>query len=184
MRLPEKGTLSILKKTQKTNKAKGVFPRHNYRIFATMYMEFSSRGERHGLRCVPKGIFLNPQPEPRFKYTGSFGITLYYQDFEAAVAFYTQVLGPVGYQEGDSTRGWNIGQGWLTLLRGNQGNPKNVETTFELDTVQQAEALQQAFIAAGAQGEEPSEQLMYMPVRIYPVTDPFGVDIMIFAKLI
>ena len=130
-----------------------------------------------------RAYFLNPQPEPRFTFRGNFGLTLYYQDFEAAVAFYEKTLGPAGYQEGDSTRGWRIGQGWLTLLRGNQGNPRNVETTFELDTVQQAEALQQAFIAAGAQGAEPSDQLMYMPVRICPVTDPFGVDVMIFAKI-
>ncbi|PKO08868.1 MAG: hypothetical protein CVU40_12780 [Chloroflexi bacterium HGW-Chloroflexi-2] len=126
---------------------------------------------------------LNPQPEARFKYTGSFGITLYYQDFEAAVAFYQQVLGPAGYQEGDSTRGWRIGAGWLTFLRGKQGNPQNVEISFELETVQEAEALQSVFIAAGASGPSPSDQLMYTPVRIFPVTDPFGVDVMIFAQL-
>ena len=130
-----------------------------------------------------QAYFLNPQPEARFKYTGSFGITLYYQDFEAAVAFYQQVLGPAGYQEGDSTRGWRIGAGWLTLLRGKQGNPRNVEISFELETVQEAEALQCAFVAAGANGPEPSDQLMYMPVRSCPVTDPFGVDVMIFAQL-
>lgn len=129
-----------------------------------------------------KAYFLNPQPQPRFKFTGSFGITLYYQNFEAAVAFYEQVLGSAGYQEGDSTRGWSVGQGWLTLLRGNQGNPRNVEISFELESVQEAEALQRAFITAGAQGSEPSDQLMYTPVRICPVTDPFGVDVMIFAK--
>lgn len=130
-----------------------------------------------------KAYFLKPQPEPRFKYTGSFGITLYYQDFEAAVAFYEQVLGPAGYQEGDSTRGWRIGEGWLTLLRGEHGNPRNMEIGFELETVQEAEALQRAFIAADASGPAPSDQLMYVPVRICPVTDPFGVDIMIFAAL-
>ncbi len=32
-------------------------------------------------------------------------------------------------------------------------------------------------------GPAPSDQLMYKPVRIYPVVDPFGVDIMIFAAL-
>lgn len=130
-----------------------------------------------------KAFFLNPQPEPRFSFSGNFGLTLYYQDFEDAIAFYTQVLGPSGYQEGNSTRGWRIGEGWLTLLRGKQGNPKNMEITFELKTVQEAEVLQRAFIQAGAQGSPPSDQLMYAPVRICPVTDPFGVDIMIFAKI-
>jgi len=131
-----------------------------------------------------KAYFLNPQPEPRFMFTGSFGMTLYYQDFEAAVAFYEQILGSAGYQEGDSTRGWSIGQGWLTFLRGKQGNPQNVEISFELETTQEAEALQRAFIAIGANGPEPSDQLMYVPIRSCPVTDPFGVDIMIFARLI
>lgn len=130
-----------------------------------------------------QAYFINPQPEPRFSFSGHFGLTLYYQDFEAAVAFYTQVLGPAGYQEGDSTRGWRIGAGWLTFLRGKQDNPRNVEITFEMETVQEAEKLQQAFITAGASGSAPSDQLMYAPVRICPVTDPFGVDIMIFAAL-
>jgi len=92
-------------------------------------------------------------------------------------------LGPAGYQEGDSTRGWWIGAGWLTFLRGKLGNPRNVEISFELETVQEAEALQRAFIAAGAKGPAPSDQLMYVPVRSCPVTDPFGVDVMIFAAL-
>ena len=130
-----------------------------------------------------KAYFLDPQPEARFAFCGNFGLTLYYQDFEDAVAFYTQVLGPAGYQEEDSTRGWKIGDGWLTLLRGKQGNPRNVEITFEMASPEQAERLQQAFIQAGAQGSAPSDQLMYAPVRICPATDPFGVDVMIFARL-
>ena len=130
-----------------------------------------------------KAYFLNPQPEARFVFRGNFGLTLYYQDFEDVVAFYTQVLGPAGYQEGESTRGWKIGDGWLTLLRGKQGNPRNVEITFEMASPEQAERLQQAFIQAGAKGSAPSDQLMYAPVRICPVTDPFGVDVMIFARL-
>lgn len=129
-----------------------------------------------------KAYFVNPQPEPRFHFTGIFGLTLYYQDFEAAVAIYEQVLGQAGYQEGTDTRGWCIGSGWLTLLRGKHGNPQNVEISFELDTPEAAAALQQAFIKAGALGTAPSDQLMYAPVRICQVTDPFGVDVMIFAK--
>lgn len=130
-----------------------------------------------------KAYFLNPQPDTRFAFCGNFGLTLYYQDFEAAVAFYEQVFGPAAYQEGDSTRGWRIGAGWLTFLRGKQGNPRNVEISFELETAQEAEALQQAFLQAGAQGSSPSDQLMYTPVRACPVTDPFGVDVIIFAQL-
>ncbi len=129
-----------------------------------------------------KKNFVNPQPEPRFKYTGIFGTTLFFQDYEAAVAFYEQVLGPAGYQEGSSTRGWKIGAGWLTLLRGKNGNPQNIEISFEMDSPEQADALQQEFTRAGAEGFPPEDTLMYVPVHICPVTDPFGVNVMIFAK--
>ncbi len=76
-----------------------------------------------------------------------------------------------------------VRQSWLTLLKGNKGNPTNVELTFELETAKEAEAMQQAFIREGASGQEPSDQLMYTPVRLCPVVDPFGVDVMIFAKI-
>ncbi len=130
-----------------------------------------------------KAFFADPAPEPRFRFRGSFGATLYFQDFEAAVAFYKRVLGPPAYKEGEHTRGWPVGTGWLTLLRGKRGNPQNVEITFEMEDVDQAEALQAAFIAAGAAGPSPSNQLMYRPVRSCPVVDPFGVEIMIAAPL-
>lgn len=142
----------------------------------------SSRQVYMDYETYQKENFIKPQPEPRYKYTGSFGITLYYQDYEQAVSFYEQVLGPAAYQEGDSTRGWKIGTGWLTLLRGKNGNPQNMEISFELDSPEQAAALQQAFIQAGAWGFPPEDTLMYEPVRVCPVRDPFGVDIMIFAK--
>jgi hypothetical protein len=58
-----------------------------------------------------------------------------------------------------------------------------VELTFELETAEEAEAMQRAFIQAGASGTEPSDQLMYVPVRVCPVVDPLGVNVMIFAKI-
>jgi hypothetical protein len=93
------------------------------------------------------------------------------------------VLGPPSYVEGDDTRGWPIGDGWLTLLRGRRGNPQNVEITLELGSVEEAESLQQAFLAAGGKGTPPSDQLMYRPVRCCPVEDPFGLEVMIIAPL-
>jgi hypothetical protein len=93
------------------------------------------------------------------------------------------VLGSPAYVEGEATRGWRIGSGWLTLLQGKQGNPRNVEIGFEVETPEEAEALQRTFLAAGAKGPEPSDQLMYRPVRYCPVQDPFGVEILIVAAL-
>lgn len=130
-----------------------------------------------------RAFFAQPAPEPRYPFRGSFGATLYYQDYAAAVAFYEKVLGPPAYVEGPDTRGWPIGGGWLTLLRATRGNPRNVEITLELETAWAAEALQQAFLAAGATGPAPSDQLMYRPIRSCPVVDPFGLEIMITAPL-
>ena len=127
--------------------------------------------------------YVTPAPEPRFNYRGLHGVTLYYQDYELAAAFYTQVLGNPAYVEGDSTRGWQVGETWLTLLRGKAGNPVNVEIQFVMETPAEAERLQQAFIAAGGSGPAPSDQLMYAPIRSCPVRDPFGVELMIFAAL-
>ena len=130
-----------------------------------------------------KNYFTDPPPEPRYNFSGVFGTTLFYEDYQAAIAYYEQVLGPPAYVEGEGTRGWPIGQGWLTLLWGKSGNPQNVEITFVVSIPEEAEALQQALIAAGGSGPTPSDELMYEPVRYCAVTDPFGVRLLIIGAL-
>lgn len=130
-----------------------------------------------------KAFFVEPVPQQRFEFKNSFGTTVYFEDYEEAIAFYERVLGPPTYVEGEGTRGWPIGNGWLTLMKGSRGNPRNVEITLELESVDEAEALQAEFVGAGATGEAPSDQLMYRPVRCCPVVDPFGLEIMIVAPL-
>jgi hypothetical protein len=127
--------------------------------------------------------FVVPTPQPRYHFGGSFGVTLYFEDFDAAVEYYRQVLGPPAYVEGAGTRGWPIGSGWLTLLRGGAGNPRNVEVTFRMETPAEAERLQRAFIEAGGEGPTPTDQLMYEPIRSCPVRDPFGTELLIIAGL-
>jgi len=127
--------------------------------------------------------FTDPAPAPRYRFEGSFGVTLYFEDFEAAVAYYQEVLGPPAYVEGEGTRGWPIGAGWLTLLHGRSGSPQNVEVTFQMEEPDEAERLQRAFIDAGGEGPPPSDQLMYKPVRSCPVRDPFGTDLLIVSLL-
>lgn len=127
--------------------------------------------------------FADPQPEPRYDYKGLHGVTLYFQGYEAAVDVYSNALGPPAYLEGRGTRGWRIGNTWLTLLKGQDGNPANVEIIFLMNTPAEAEQLQAAFIAAGGTGEPPSDQLMYAPVRYCPVRDSFGTDILIYCYL-
>jgi len=126
--------------------------------------------------------FVEPAPEPRFDFAGVGGAVLYFADYDAAVAYYTEVLGPPEYVEGPATRGWRIGPHWLTLLAGGSGSPSNTEVAFELATPAEAERLQQAFVAAGATGADPSDALMYTPVRACPVTDPFGTEIMVYGR--
>lgn len=130
-----------------------------------------------------KAYFAKPQPQPRYQFSGAFGVTLYFEDYDDAVSYYQEVLGPPAYQEGAGTRGWPIGNGWLTLLQGKHGSPTNVEVMFVTGSVQEAEALQSAFIAAGGRGTPPSDQLMYTPVRSCPVVDPFGTELLIVSPL-
>jgi len=74
--------------------------------------------------------FTDAPPQPRYRFSGSFGVTLSFEAYDEAVAYYAEVLGPPAYVEGNGTRGWAIGAGWLTPLRGHAGNPCNVEVTL------------------------------------------------------
>lgn len=128
-------------------------------------------------------FFAEPPPQPRFGFAGLYGAVLYFSDYAEALAYYQRVLGPPAYVEGEDTHGWQIGNTWLTLLKGQTGNPQNVEVLFVMSSVQEAERLQAAFIEAGGAGETPTDQLMYEPVHYCPVRDPFGTNILIFCPL-
>lgn len=140
-----------------------------------------AQSTKEAYRAYRRAYFADPPPDPAFDFLGSFGITLYFEAYAAAVAYYTEVLGPPAYVEGEGTRGWPIGDGWLTLLRGRDGHPRNVEVTLEVASVAEAERLQQAFEDAGGQATPPSDQFMYRPIRACPVTDPFGTELLVIA---
>lgn len=127
--------------------------------------------------------FVKPQPESRFDFLGLNGIALFFEDYQAALDYYTAVLGPPAYVEGPYTRGWRLGNSWLTLFPSKGGNPRNVELTINMPTPEDAECLQRAFIEAGGTGQPPSDQLMYEPVRYCAVVDPFGTEIIIISRL-
>lgn len=127
--------------------------------------------------------FVDPLPLPPYNFSGVFGVTLYFEDYEAAVAYYSEVLGPPAYLEGTGTRGWSIGGGWLTLLKGKAGNPCNIEVTFVVAAPSEADELQKAFIQAGGKGPPPSNEWMYQPVRFCSVVDPFGTSLLIISSL-
>ncbi|MFN2250401.1 MAG: hypothetical protein ACK2UL_00675 [Anaerolineae bacterium] len=130
-----------------------------------------------------EAFLVDPPPEPRFRLTGFAGVALFYEDYEPVVDYFTDVFGPPAYVEGASTRSWRIGPGWLTILRGSDGNPRNVEVIIAAATPAEAERLQLAMIEAGGEGPEPTDQLMHAPVRYCPVRDPFGTDFLIICDL-
>ncbi|MCA9727473.1 MAG: hypothetical protein KC729_07305 [Candidatus Eisenbacteria bacterium] len=130
-----------------------------------------------------KSYFVDPTPEPRFRYVRSWGAAIYVRDFARALEFYTRVFGPPGYVEGHGTRGWMLGEMSFTLLAGGTGGPTNVELILMLETPGEADRLHAEFLEAGGQGEAPSDQLMYEPLRYAPVTDPFGTTWLLVAKL-
>lgn len=127
--------------------------------------------------------FVDPPPEPRYEFAGIHGIALYYEDYDRAVAFYQEVLGPPVYVEGMGTRSWAVGDTWLTLLKGRNGNPVGVEVPFVTSTPAEADRLQAAFISAGATGAEPIDTFMGVPVRYCPVRDPLGVELLVYCPL-
>ena len=129
-----------------------------------------------------RAFFVDPPPEPRFGVASTGGAVIFVEDYEAAVAYYRAVLGDPAYVEGENTHGWRLGDSWLTVFPGTDGGPRNTEIQILMESPAEAERLQAAFIAAGGSGPEPSDQLMYEPIRSCPVTDPFGTDILIYAR--
>lgn len=127
--------------------------------------------------------FTTPAPQARFAFAGLHGLTLFFAEYEAAVAYYQRVLGSPAYVEGASTRGWRLGNTWLTLLRGKNGSPQNIEMMVVMETPEEVDRLQAAFLEAGGEADPPTDVLMYEPVHSCSVRDPFGTNILIFSPL-
>jgi hypothetical protein len=121
-----------------------------------------------------KAYFTDPPPAQKFDFIGLHGVALFFEEYESAVAYYSNVLGPPAYVEGKNTKAWLVGNVWLTLFPSGSGGPQNTEIHFLMRTSADAERLQQAFISAGGSGESPSDQLMFEPIRYCPLQDPFG----------
>ena len=98
-------------------------PKGSRRVVEVRYTEKM----RVDFEAYRKAHFTDPPPTQVFPFTGPFGVTLYFEDFDAAVAYYAEMLGPPDYVEGEGTRGWAIGSGWLTLLKGEAGNQDEKE---------------------------------------------------------
>lgn len=130
-----------------------------------------------------RAYYTDPAPPPRFPMVGLAGVSLYIERYEEAVAFYTAVLGQPAYVEGQWTHGWQIGSGWLTLFPAQANGPANMDVTVRVASPSDVAALREAFVAAGATGDPPSDQLMYEAVRYAQINDPFGTIWIIISPL-
>ena len=130
------------------------------------------------------------QPEGRFHVVGLAYVSLYYKDFDEAVAFYTRVFGaPLKVDDPGVIRGWHLGSTWLTLSPSKGGtkpdaNPCNTEFAIQVSTPEEVDVLLQVLVDGGARSGRAAEDTeMYDPMRFGYVEDPFGVRIDVFCPL-
>jgi uncharacterized glyoxalase superfamily protein PhnB len=117
-------------------------------------------------------------------------VSLYVNDFQEAIAFYTQVFGPPEYDEDEgSLYGWRMGSTWLTMFPAKAGtsrdsNPRNTEFAVQVSSLEEVDALYNALIGAGAKEcMAPRDTKMYEEMRFGCVDDPFGVRIDVYCPL-
>ena len=115
-------------------------------------------------------------------------VSLYVNDIQNAIAFYSQVFGaPESVDERRMIFGWRMGATWLTVLPSPAGiqpasNPCNTEFAVQVSAVDEVDRLYQALIQAGAKVcMPPQDTAMYEPMRFSCVDDPFGVRIDIYC---
>jgi len=118
-------------------------------------------------------------------------VSLYYEDFQDAIAFYTDVFGPPeNVDEKGAIYGWRMGSTWLTLFPSKGGtqkgsNPQNTEFAIQVSAPDEVDALFNILIEAGAKkGWDPADTNMYEDMRFAYVDDPFGVRIDIYFPLV
>jgi hypothetical protein len=75
---------------------------------------------------------------------------------------------------------------WQTrpALRAVEGNPRNAEIQLAMSSEEDAGRLQKAFLDAGGQVEDPAEVLMFEPVKIYPLVDPIGTNLLLSSGIL
>jgi catechol 2,3-dioxygenase-like lactoylglutathione lyase family enzyme len=122
-------------------------------------------------------------PAANYNITTLNYVTLYFHDFDAAVAFYTAVFGPPDSIHEETIIGWRLGDTWLTFFPAKEGthpgsNPRNTEFAIQVATPEEVDRLHAALMTAGAKDiRTPEYTRMYVPMRFCCVEDPFGVRI-------
>jgi predicted 3-demethylubiquinone-9 3-methyltransferase (glyoxalase superfamily) len=107
---------------------------------------------------------------------GMRGYSIYVSSYAEALIFYSEIFGEAHYKEKDFTYGWRLGDAWFTLFPSEKGDPLNVEITVYLQSKMEVDRLSQVFLKAGARGKKAEETLMYVPVYVSFLQDPFGLS--------
>ena len=121
--------------------------------------------------------------EPRYNIVSLNYVSLYFHDYQAAIAFYTAVFGEPDSVHEETIIGWRLGDTWLTFFPDSEGthpgsNPRNTEFAIQVATPGEVDRLHAALIEAGAKNiHTPEDTEMYVPMRFSAVDDPFGVRI-------
>lgn len=123
-----------------------------------------------------------------FDIVGLNYVSLYPADHAGALEYYERVFGPLDRNDPDEgVWGWQLGSTWLTVFPGRygpvrDGTSQNVEFAIQVGTPGAVDELFAAFVAAGAlRTQEPIDTVMYEPMRLAWVDDPYGVRIDIYC---
>lgn len=115
-------------------------------------------------------------------------VSLYIEQFDEAVEFYSHVFGPPSYVEGQ-LRGWKMGATWLTVFHGADGpvgnaDPRNIEFAVQVAAPAEVDRLVARLVDAGARVfSAPRDTRMYETMRFACVDDPFGVRVDVYCPL-
>jgi len=130
-------------------------------------------------------------PTPKFTVVGLNFVSLYFNDYDKAVEFYTGIFGKFDFykEEGEKLYGIRMGSTWLTIFPSEIGtqkdsNPHNTEFAIQVTTPEEVDVLYQLFLDAGAKDcMVPQDTVMYDKMRFCCVDDPFGVRIDVYCRL-
>ena len=115
-------------------------------------------------------------------------VSLYMEDLDGGVEFYSKLFGPPVYGEG-RVYGWSMGATWLTLFPSDAGNcagsnPRNTEYAVQVERPGQVDVLYRRLLDLGSEVcREPEDTWMFEPMRFACVDDPFGVRIDIYCPI-
>jgi uncharacterized glyoxalase superfamily protein PhnB len=108
-----------------------------------------------GVKNMPEKVDSSGSSKPPFTVVDLNFVSLYYEDFKEAIAFYEDMFGPPeNVDEEGAIYGWRMGSTWLTLFPSKAGtkagsNPQNTEYAIQVSAPEEVDALYEALVAAG-----------------------------------